>query len=263
MTTATEHAATLLAQNRLRGERLPGFPETCRPASEDAAYAVQFALREQLIRGGGGDLAGYKIGATSQVMQDYLDIHNPCGGGVLANGVHRSPAEVAHAGYVHPGVECEIAVRLDADLPAGAAPLSQAQVAEAVGACMAAIEIVDDRYADWRSLDTPTLIADDFFQAGIVLGAADADWRRLDLAALPGMMAINGEERGRGRGGDVLGHPLTALAWLANQLAVYGIGLRRGQVVLTGSVVATQWVERGDRVRVDVEGLGAAEVVFA
>ena len=103
---------------------------------------------------------------------------------------------------------------------------------------MAAIEIVDDRYADWRSLDTLTLIADDFFQAGIVLGAADADWRRLDLAALPGMMAINGEERGRGRGGDVLGHPLTALAWLANQLSVYGIGLRRGQVVLTGSVVA-------------------------
>ncbi len=263
MTTATEHAATLLAQNRLRGERLPGLPEACRPASEDAAYAVQFALREQLIRAGGGDLAGYKIGATSQVMQDYLDIHNPCGGGVLANGVHRSPAEVAHAGYVHPGVECEIAVRLDADLPAEAAPFAKAQVAEAVGACMAAIEIVDDRYADWRSLDTPTLIADDFFQAGIVLGAADADWRRLDLAALPGMMAINGEERGRGRGGDVLGHPLTALAWLANQLAVYGIGLRRGQVVLTGSVVATQWVEWGDRVRVTVEGLGSAEVVFA
>ena len=76
-------------------------------------------------------------------------------------------------------------------------------------------------------------------------------------------MVINGQERGRGLGGDVLGHPLTALTWLANQLAAYGIGLRSGQVVLTGSVVATQWVERGDRVRVDVEGLGAAEVVFA
>ena len=262
MTTSTEQAATLLAQNRLRGERLPGLPEACRPASEDAAYAVQFALREQLI-GAGGALAGYKIGATSQVMQDYLDIHNPCGGGVLANGVHASPAEVPYGGYVHPGVECEIAVRLAADLPAEAAPFSQTRVAEAVGACMAAIEIVDDRYADWRSLDTPTLIADDFFQAGIVLGPANTDWRRLDLAALPGTMAINGQERGRGLGGDVLGHPLTALTWLANQLAAYGIGLRSGQVVLTGSVVATQWVERGDRVRVDVEGLGAAEVAFA
>ena len=263
MTTSTEQAATLLAQNRLRGERLPGLPEACRPTSEAAAYAVQFALREQLMRSGGEDLAGYKIGATSQVMQDYLDIHNPCGGGVLTTGVHRSPAEVAYDGYVHPGVECEIAVRLAADLPAGAALFSQAQVTAAVGACMAAIEIVDDRYADWRSLDTPTLIADDFFQAGIVLGPANTDWHRLDLAALPGTMAINDQERGRGLGGDVLGHPFTALTWLANQLAGYGIGLRSGQVVLTGSVVATQWIERGDRVRVEVEGLGAAEVVFA
>ena len=83
MTTSTEQAATLLAQNRLRGERLPGLPAACRPAGEGAAYAVQLALREQLIGAGSGDLAGYKIGATSRVMQDYLDIHNPCGGGVL------------------------------------------------------------------------------------------------------------------------------------------------------------------------------------
>ena len=263
MTTDTAQAADLLARNRVEGGRLPPLPDACRPAGEDAAYAVQFALREALIQGGGGNLAGYKIGATSRVMQDYLDIHNPCGGGVLAGGVHASPAEVRYDGYVHPGVECEIAVRLAADLQAEAAPFSRDRVAEAVGACMAAIEIVDDRYVDWRSLDTPTLIADDFFQAGIVLGPAVTDWRRHDLAALAGTLAINGQERGRGVGGDVLGHPFTALTWLANQLAAYGIGLRRGHVVLTGSVVATQWVARGDRVRVDVEGLGAAEVVFA
>ena len=263
MTTSTGQAAALLAQNRLRGLRLPALPEACRPTSEDAAYTVQFSLREALIRGGAGDLAGYKIGATSRVMQDYLDIHNPCGGGVLADGVHASPAEVRHDSYVHPGVECEIAVRLAADLPAEAAPFSKELVAEAVGACMAAIEIVDDRYIDWRSLDTLTLIADDFFQAGIVLGLAEPEWRGLDLAALAGTMAINGQERGRGLGGDVLGHPFTALTWLANQLAAYGVGLRSGHVVLTGSVVATQWVARGDQVRVDVEGLGSAEVVFA
>ena len=262
MTTSTERAAALLAENRLRGRRLPPLPEDLRPTSEDAAYAVQFSLREALIRGGSGDLAGYKIGATSRVMQDYLDIHNPCGGGVLANGVYASPAKVRHEGCVHPGVECEIAVRLAADLPAEAAPYSSEQVAEAVGACMAAIEIVDARYVDWRSLDTPTLIADDFFQAGIVLGPDEPKWRRLDLATLTGTMTINGQERGRGLGGDVLGHPFTALTWLANQLATHGAGLHRGHVVLTGSVVATQWVERGDEVQVEVEGLGSAKVVF-
>ena len=262
MTTSSGQAAALLAQNRLGGRRLPALPDACRPIGEEAAYAVQFSLRETLIQSGCGDLAGYKIGATSRVMQDYLDIHNPCGGGVLANGVHGSPAEVRHDSYVQPGVECEIAVRLAADLPAEAAPFSPEQVTEAIGACMAAIEIVDDRYIDWRSLDTPTLIADDFFQAGIVLGPAEPEWRRLDLAALTGTMAINGQERGRGLGGDVLGHPFTALTWLANQLAAHGVGLRSGHVVLTGSVVATQWVAKADHVRVNVEGLGSAEVVF-
>ena len=262
MTADNVRAAALLAENRLRCRRLPALPDTCRPTSEDEAYAVQFSLRETLIQGGGGDLAGYKIGATSRVMQEYLDIHNPCGGGVLASGVYASPANVGYDSYVHPGVECEIAVRLATDLPVDAAPYSAEQVAEAVGACMAAIEIVDNRYVDWRSLDTPTLIADDFFQAGIVLGPGDPEWRRFDLAALAGTMAINGQQRGRGLGGDVLGHPFTALTWLANQLAAHGVGLCSGHVVLTGSVVATQWVARGDQVRVDVEGLGSAEVVF-
>ncbi len=35
---------------------------------------------------------------------------------------------------------------------------------------MPAFEIVDDRYEDWRITDTPTLVADDFFAAGALLG---------------------------------------------------------------------------------------------
>ena len=75
---------------------------------------------------------------------------------------------------------------------------------------------------DYRSLDTPTLIADDFFNAGCVLGDPVESWRELDLAAVQGRMTINGGEVGRGRGGDILGHPLKALAWLANALAARG-----------------------------------------
>ena len=66
-------------------------------------------------------------------------------------------------------------MRLGRDLPADGAPFTAASVRDAVAAYMAAIEIVDDRYADWRSTDTPTLIADDFFAAGCVLGEPVAD----------------------------------------------------------------------------------------
>ena len=82
--------------------------------------------------------------------------------------------------------------------------------------------MVDDRYADYTTLGTPTLIADDFFNFGCVLGPAVTDWRELnlDLASIGGRMLINGEDVGQGRGSDILGHPLEALAWLVLQCGV-------------------------------------------
>jgi 2-oxo-3-hexenedioate decarboxylase/2-keto-4-pentenoate hydratase len=74
-------------------------------------------------------------------------------------------------------------VSLNADLGLKQAPFTSKTVAAAVGAVMAGMEIVDDRYVDYKTLDTPTLIADDFFDAGCVLGAPVADWRSLDLAS--------------------------------------------------------------------------------
>jgi 2-oxo-3-hexenedioate decarboxylase/2-keto-4-pentenoate hydratase len=101
------------------------------------------------------------------------------------------------------------------DMSPAAAPYDQAAMVDAVSACMAAMEIVDNRYTDFRECGPPTLIADDFFGAGCVLGTAETGWRDLDLAAVAGCMAVNGEEIGRGHGADALGHPLNALAWPA------------------------------------------------
>jgi hypothetical protein len=144
-------------------------------------------------------------------------------------------------------------VRLGRDLPASGAPFTRASVSEAVEAMMAGMEIVDDRYVDYKSMDTPTLIADDFFDAGCVLGAAVTDWPALDLPALTGVTLLDGVEVGRGRGADVMGHPFEALAWLANNLAQRRQHLRAGEFVFTGSVVETKWVNRGQRVTMRIE----------
>ncbi len=191
-------------------------------------------------------------------MQQYLGIPSPCSAGVFAGGVHRSGVTLRFDDYRRIGVECEIAVRLGRDLPPDRAPFTVESVRDAVAACMAAIEIVDDRYEDWRSTDTPTLIADDFFAAGCVLGEPVAD--ALDPAALVGTTTINGAEVGRGEGRDVMGHPLNALAWIASSLAVRGTHLREGEIVLLGSLVETKWLTRGDRVAIDVSRLGRVEL---
>jgi 2-keto-4-pentenoate hydratase len=260
---AIEEAAALLARARLGRERFARLPDGLRPVDEAEAYAIQDALHARLAAAGRGPLLGYKIGCTTPVMQRFLGIDNPCAGGVLAPGVQRRDGSFRHADFLRVGVECEIAVALARDLPPEQAPYDRHQVGDAVGACMAAIEVVDDRYEDYRALDPLTLVADDFFHAGCVLGEPVPDWRGLDLPALVGRMTINGAEVGRGRGGDVLGHPFAALAWLANLCAAHDRPLRAGAFVLLGSVVETRWLAPGDRVEIAIEGLGTASATFA
>ena len=94
-------------------------------------------------------------------------------------------------------------------------------------------------------------IAADFF----IPLARLKQWIR--LAGLQGCMTINGQEVGRGRGELVMGHPLSALAWLANARIEQGLpALGRGEFVLLGSVVATQWLNAGDKVGIEIESLG-------
>lgn len=259
---AIERAVALCAAARRRRRRLAALPDSCRPASPEDAYVLQAALNERLARHL-GPVCGRKIGCTTPVMQRYLGIAHPCAGALYGSRTHREAATVPYDDHWRPGVECEIAVRLKRALPAAAAPFDRAAVAAAVESCMAAIEIVDDRYEDYRALDTPTLIADDFFGAGAVIGAPSGAWRGLDLAALGGVMTIDGVEVGAGTSADVMGHPFEALTWLANHAAANGAPLRAGDVVLTGSIVETRWVEPGSVVRVAIEGLGAAAVAFA
>jgi 2-keto-4-pentenoate hydratase len=208
-----------------------------------------------------GPLVGYKIGCTSGVMQRYLGIPHPCGGGAFAKGVHNSGVSLRHGDFVRVGVECEIAMRLSRDLATGTAYTADS-VAPAIDAYHPAIEIVDDRYADWRSIGAPTLVADDFFAAGCVLGAAVSRAKAPDLLEVIGRAAINGVEAGRGTGADVLGHPHAALAWLANHLAAGGKQLRAGQIVLTGSLVQTIWLKAGDKAVRELSGLGTVAAEF-
>lgn len=257
-----DEAAALLARARLEGRRFDHLPDRCRPRSASDAYAVQDRLHALFAAEERGHVVGRKIGCTTEVMQRYLGIDSPCAGGLYDAGVHPTPARLRHGEFRRVGVECEIAVRLAAGLPAGAGVHDRSSVATAVTHCMAAIEIVDDRYVDYRSLETPTLIADDFFSAGAVLGPAVEDWRSLDLAGLQGRMLVDGKTVGEGVGAAILGHPFAALAWLANALNARGQALQAGELVLLGSLVQTQWVDAGAWVEIAIDGLGDVSVAF-
>ncbi|MBX7200383.1 MAG: fumarylacetoacetate hydrolase family protein [Rhodospirillaceae bacterium] len=267
MTPQLEEAARRIVSARTTHTPFAGLPAGLQPRSEAVGYDLQDMVRDQLIAAGQGRLVGYKIGCTTRVMQEYLGIDHPCAGNVLARGLLRSGAVLPSGVYVRPGIECELAVELWSDLTPAQAPFDAAKVAAAVGGVFAAIEVVDDRYVHWRSLDAPTLIADDFFHAGLVLGRRQTGWPPVTLAAdlsgLAGIAWVNGQEVGRGRGADILGNPLEALAWLANHCARRGVTMPRGTLVSLGSLIETHWLEPGDVVDVEIERLGPVKLTYS
>jgi 2-keto-4-pentenoate hydratase len=256
-------AARFFYDIHLGKKPLPPTPPEIRDAGIDDAYAIQEAL-QGLFMPERGAIVGYKIAITTPVMQKLMAIDQSIAGAIFARMVHRSPATLRHGDYGRIAVECEIAVRLGADLPSRDKPYTGDGVAAAVEACLPAIELIEDHGCNtYTEVGSRGLIANNAWNAGAVLGPAVTAWRDLDLAATTGAMAINGTEIGRGRGGDVMnGHPFHALAWVANTQAARGRPLKRGMIVLTGSVVSTQWPKPGDTVSVSFAGLGEASARF-
>ena len=251
---AQQAARFLQEAHRARASYQP-LPEAFAPRDIDEAYDMQEAFHE-LLKPERGAIAGYKIALTTPVMQKMVGFGHPCSGAVFADGIHHSPVTIKLSGYVHLGAECEIAVLLSRDLPAAGAPYDRQGVAGAVASLMPAFELVDDRGADYSDLFFLGVAADNAWNAGVVLGEPIADWQGIDLVAATGAMTINGQPAGEGRGGDVLGHPLEALAWLANTLAGRGKDLKKDMIVMTGSIVTTKFLKQGDEVHFGIDTLG-------
>lgn len=253
-------ARYLLAQHQARAV-FDALPEDIAPRTVEEAYAIQESFR-QLRAPQLGGVAGHKVALTSLVMQEMLKFYSPFAGSIHAGIVHQSGAWLRSEDYIHLGIECELAATLSQDLPVEGAPYSRDQIVDAVDTLAPAFELVDDRHADYKKIASLifTLIADNAWNGGIVLGAPTRAWREMDLAAIRGEVRINGKVAGEGRGRDVLGHPFDALTWCLNTRLAQGQIVRKGMVVMTGSMIATKFVSARDHFRFVVDGLGEVEV---
>jgi 2-keto-4-pentenoate hydratase len=255
MPSSIDTAADQLFSDHASGRR---FASIASLGDLRAAYDVQAAFVDRMCRASGARPIGYKIGLTSARMQAMCNIDQPIGGVVLSNRVHATGAPLRLADFGRLGIEFEIGVRLGRDIGPEGAPFSMDTVSDAVEAICPAMELVDDRNADYKALDVISLVADNSWNGGIVLGEFRSTWP--DLEAITGTATRDGIEIDRGRGSDVLGHPLAPLVWLANHRAARGAGLKSGDIVLTGTLCPTRFPVAGERYRFDLEGLGSVEI---
>jgi 2-keto-4-pentenoate hydratase len=238
--------------------RYQNLPEAIAPASVAEAYAAQEALAS-LWADRLGPVAGLKIATTTKIMQQLMGIDHPCGGMIFATRIHQAPAKLVKADYVNVRLECELAVRIARDLPGRPEPYTREEVRAAIGEVMAAFELIEDRNADYKATRALSLIADNAWNGGIVIGPGKPLPAALELNGIPGILQRNGREEASGRTDD----PLGALAWLANLAAERGRPIRAGMVVITGSVVTTFDVAPGETVEFELEGVGRTTLTAA
>jgi 2-keto-4-pentenoate hydratase len=234
------------------------LPEDLKPRTLAEAYAGQDAYA-RLATAMHGPVAGAKIATTTKVMQQLMGIDHACAGQIFAKCIHASPATLRAADFINLRIECEIALRLAADLPASGAPYSRERAAAAVDAAMPAFELIEDRNAVYRETDARSMIVDNCWNGGIVIGAPLPVARAPELVGIAGRLTMNGKPVSEGRAED----PYATLAWLANLVAERGQGLTSGMAVITGSVVATVSIAPGDRAIFTVDGLGEAVLTVA
>jgi 2-oxopent-4-enoate/cis-2-oxohex-4-enoate hydratase len=96
----------------------------------------------------------------------------------------------------------------------------------------------------------------------LTLGGVRKSPRQLDLALAGMVLEKNGELISTSAGAAVQGSPVNAVAWLANTLGRLGIGLKAGEIILSGSQSPLIPVKAGDSLRCDVGGLGGTSVRF-
>lgn len=214
-----------------------------------------------------GPTAGWKIALATPVMQQMVGLNAPIAGRLHQKQQVSSPASTRLADYGRLLIEFEIAVQLDRDLPKSDKPHSPESVASAVRGIAPAMEIADDRGADYSQLAKLGLylVADNAWNEGAVLGRFDRHWKKRGvtpkafsendgLGSLRGEAFINGVSVGGGHGRDLMGHPLKALAWLANEANARGEQLRANDVCILGSLVSSKFPKQGDELRFELEG---------
>jgi 2-keto-4-pentenoate hydratase len=237
---------------------IPPLRETWPEIDVVDAYEIQLLnIRRRL--GAGAGVRGHKVGLSSKAMQDMMGVDEPDYGHLLTDMEVSSDEPVPAGRYCYPRVEVEVAFVLGETLPG--AGCTEDDVLRATEYVAPAIELIDSRIADWdiRIADT---IADNASSAGFVLGPERVSPHEVDLRAIEAVLMRNGEKVAEGRSDAVLGNPVTAVAWLADKVAGFGVTLEAGHVILPGSVHRAIDVRPGDAFVADFEGFGSVHLSF-
>jgi 2-oxopent-4-enoate/cis-2-oxohex-4-enoate hydratase len=224
----------------------------------DDAYRIQLRMIQRRLDAG-ETIIGKKIGVTSKVVMDMLKVNQPDFGQMTSGMVFNEGEAIRVDSMIAPRAEAEVAFILKHDLEGPG--VTAADVLRATECVLPCFEIVDSRIKDWK-IKIQDTVADNASCGVLTLGGVRRSPRDLDLALAGMVLEKNGELISTSTGAAVQGSPVNAVAWLANTLGRLGIGLKAGEVILSGSQSPLVPVKAGDSLVCAVGGLGSTSVRF-
>ncbi|MDC0530677.1 hypothetical protein OAO48_00715 [Alphaproteobacteria bacterium] len=229
--------------------------ETLMPSDFDEAYKVQEIFQKN---SGRGELGGFKIALASKIQQELCGIDHPIAGGIFANEIKSSPSTFNLKNFHGLGLEFEIAVTLSDDLKPDMSPFNKENIRKYIKCLSPAFELIIDRNADYSNIDPLTMITDNAWCSGIVLGKEIPNWEKLDLDTIQSELLWNNEAPQGAMIKDAT--PLESLAWVSNLFTSMGRTIPQNSVIITGSVIKTRAPESGDHVIYKVGQLSEVEI---
>jgi len=208
----------------------------------------------------GEKIIGKKIGATSKAVQNMLGVFQPDFGYLTDKMVYSDEMPISQL-LIQPKAEGEIAFVLKRDLIGPG--ITNADVLAATEAVMPCFEVVDSRIEDWNIKIQDTVADNASCGLFVVNEKAAVDPRSLDLSTCGMVVEKNGATLSVGAGAAALGSPVNCVAWLANTLGQFGIPLKAGELILSGSLVPLEPVVAGDEMNVKVGGMGSCRIRFS
>jgi 2-keto-4-pentenoate hydratase len=223
----------------------------------EQAYALQAEVA-RLRERRGERVIGYKVGCTSPAVQRQLGICEPIFARIFDTGCFPSGVRLPYRRFANLAVEGELAVRLGQDVPASCVAGDECRAA-----VTSAFPVIELHHYVLRSPrpSLAELIASGGMHAGFVLAEHEAEigLREPESASV----WIDDERVGMVAGAEVAEQAVRSVRWLADRLAGQGLTLRRGQVVLTGSLLPLYTPRPGGRVVAALPPFGrsSAEIV--
>lgn len=220
----------------------------------EQAYELQDGLLAHRAKENHTKQMGLKLGLTSKAKQEMMGVNEAIYGYLHADMLAYEWEPVKRSELIHPKVEPEIAFFLDQDLQGE--NVTEEDVLNATKYVAPALEIIDSRYKDFR-FTLVDVVADNCSSSRFIIGGQLASPKDLDLGNVGMVMTKNGRVEQTGSSAAVLGHPATAIAWAAKQLAARGRGFTKGDVVLSGAMSEAISFESGDTIIAQFAELGS------